>query len=137
MYSIKAKKAAFVWCLLTVLFGLIQLWWSIGISVIDRNITYDFEGLINSCALIFFSTALVASLAIDFFYYANQKNYTLKQIGIVFVLFPFFILLITLMMFTVCDIGSAKFEFLVPIQLVILTMSLIYAFQLKCRELKN
>jgi hypothetical protein len=131
---VRRIKTALFWCLLNVFFGLFQLWWTIGISSFNAKFHYDFKTLIQNCSLMFFSMALVSTLAIEFFYRAEQEQLSLQQIGFRYVLFPLFIILITLMLFTACQFGTPDFQLVYQTQLVILTMSVVYAFSIKFRR---
>jgi hypothetical protein len=89
------------WFLLTLFFGLLQSIIILGKSWIftEMTIASEFEKFIMSGALLFFSTTVVASLTIDYFFF-RKSDMSQVGVGIFFVLFPSLILIVCVSLFT-------------------------------------
>lgn len=128
-----------MWCFLTMFFGLLQVWFVLAIHhSILVNVLVPAKTLFMDGALLFFSTAVVSSLAVDYSYFSKKltKNTLLERI--MFVVFPGFIITVSILLFVTCYIlDIAKSHIIIDqssvgsIELAIITCTLIYAFCIK------
>lgn len=140
---IRHSLSSLIWCFLTVFFGLLQVWIVLFILYI-HNEAIPASKLFMGGALLFFSTAVVSSLAIDYYF---SKKYSLKNRGsehFAFVFFPLLIILSSLILFFACyppnsPIPKTGFNrpFANSMELAIITCAFIYAFVLKYVTFKS
>jgi len=96
-----------IWCILMAVFGLFQVWITLAIHlVILLDVPLPPKKLFMDGALLFFSTAVVTSLAVDY-YYLSKREPLSPFIGkepehLAFVAFPFVIVLCSLILFMGC-----------------------------------
>ncbi|OTE96092.1 hypothetical protein BCS42_01240 [Crenothrix sp. D3] len=125
---------------MTGFFGLLQVWLILAIHyVILVNAPVQSKTLFMDGALLFFSTAVVSSLAVDYYYFSKNKlieNHSLEHI--MFSVFPFLIITASILLFVTCymiDITKSEIKInqssVSSIELVIITCTLIYAFCIK------
>jgi hypothetical protein len=128
-----------LWFILTLFFGLLQSWIILMESYVfnmDNNIYIGlkFEKLlIMSGALLFFSTAIIASLTIDYFL-LRGVSYSKSRTGLLFVLFPVIALILCISLFSMFHGKCAtdiNYEFVRAMEYVILTATFIYAVVVK------
>jgi hypothetical protein len=125
------------WFLLTLFFGLLQSIIILGKSwiFIEMNIASEFETFIMSGALLFFSTAVVASLTIDYFFF-RKSDMSQLGIGVFFVLCPSLILTVCVSLFTMLhgsDTTIVSFERVSILEYWILAATAAYAIFVKTR----
>jgi len=149
---IKSILKSAVWCGLTVIFGLLQVWFVFSIHGI-LNIPLPPKKLFLDGALLFFSTAVVSSLAFDY-HYLTQKDVLgwpkpLKDI--MFVLFPLVVLLSALTLFGACYISDIYAPYILDnalkkeinqtvvdvMERAVISATLIYAFIVKLVTFKT
>jgi hypothetical protein len=126
------------WCFLTVLISLIQYWVLLFFSFLGNSQAISITAIISDCALIFFSTTIATSFAIDFFVFeknhAGKAKMTFQKIGLLYVLFPGVILVISILIYCY-QYFSPKTQVhtnnLISAQIVICILSLIYAYYIK------
>jgi uncharacterized membrane protein len=132
---------SFLWFVLTLFFGLLQSWIVLGKSQVlsGMDITSEFEALIMSGALLFFSTAIIASLTIDYFLLRGKIKHSKLMnsklmMGFWFFLFPVIVFILCVSLFTMIHGKSAKtvdFELLTVLEFGILIATCIYAVIVK------
>ena len=129
---LKSLKKGFSWLILTILFGLLQLWWVIFYTSVHKELSFDLYKILEHGILLFFSTSLVTSVMIDFFL-AKGAEYSRSIIGI-FVFFPILILMTSTLLFSILTFNTfadLNISLIHSIQFAILTMSIIYAGGIK------
>jgi nucleoside phosphorylase len=91
-----------IWCILTTFFGLFQVWITITVhQIILLDVPLPPKKLFMDGAFLFFSTAVITSLAVDYYYLS--KRAILPEIEhLAFVAFPFLIVLSSLILFMGC-----------------------------------
>ena len=124
-----------LWFILTLIFGLLQSWIVLGKSyiIVDNNFSIEFNNLFMNGALLFFSTAIIASLTIDYFL-LRRKQYSKVVTGFMFVFFPIVVLILCISLFFIIhDMTPEKIEFYTVrnIELGLLTVTGIYAIIVK------
>lgn len=129
--DIRALLKAIVWCLLSLFFGLLQLWFVIGYSALDQTLTVDTNQIILDCGVVFFCTALVAGLALDFFAHNKKKWTELGLIGFAYAFYPALVAIIATLVYSVCYRGNPDVTLIRNLQLVLISMSLLYAAGVK------
>ena len=82
------------WTLLTIFFGLLQIVFVYVISLIMKDKPFSMEYFLNNCTLLFFSTAVIASITIDSLINKRISNVTLNA------LFPLVIISICSVLYT-------------------------------------
>jgi len=118
--------------ILTIIFGLLQLWLVLGYNlvVIDNMISY--EEIFLEGFLLFFITAIVSTITVDFF--LSDIIFSRLIVGILFVLLPCIILFISVGVFCVI-VSKSKSELDVQVietlQLVLITMTVVYGISIK------
>ncbi len=123
---------AVTWCFLAVLIGLMQLWCVLGYVALAENKVFEYDKFVLDCSLVFFSTALVASLAVDFFSQNRKRVRSLGLIGVMFGLYPAVVVGLGILIYSVCFFGQAKVSIVSNVELVMFTMSVVYALIVKC-----
>lgn len=139
-YFKKELRSSLLWFLLTLLFGLLQSWLVFEESVILQNVNFKdaLDELILSGALLFFSTAIIASLTIDYFL-LRQANFPKRETGSHFVLFPAIILILSVSIFILIhrkSINEIDYEVVRAMQFGILTATGVYAIYVKMKLLR-
>jgi hypothetical protein len=124
-----------LWVVFTVIFGLLQfgIIWEQNI-VLKAETPLEYERIIMDGALLFFSTAIVASLTIDYFLLRKEITFEKGTTGFLFVLFPVTILILSISLFTAFyrkDPANINFYFVQIMELIIFSTTLIYAFFVK------
>lgn len=129
-----------LWFILTLFFGLLQSWIILMENYVfkmDNNIDIGLEfekSLIMSGALLFFSTAIIASLTIDYFLLRGRDNLSKSKIGFLFVLVPAIVLILCISLFSMIHGKSAtdiNYQFVRNMEYGILTTTFIYAVVVK------
>jgi len=141
---IKSVSKSSFWFLLTLFFGLLQSWIILGEGYLVNNIPFDdeFENLFMNGALLFFSTAIISSLTLDYFL-LRRVEYSKPVTGIMFVLFPTIVLILCISLFLIIhnlEPNSIKFDTVLNLELGLLTVTGIYAIIVKIMlelKLKN
>lgn len=115
---------------MSAFFGLLQIWLTIGASFIIRDFSYD-DFFLNG-SLLFFVTAIVTSLATD--YYLSKRPYPELLETAAFTLFPGIIIIVSVWLFGVC-LGKDSQEIYLPelrsTEYAILFMTGVYALAVK------
>lgn len=116
-----------IWTALTTLFGLLQLVVVFLISIFDSDRSFDVWKLAHDYSILFFCTALVSSIAIDFFCRKNRK-YNLPYVGAIYVLFPIFILIGSVTLYCVGYLGAPDDKAVLITQSILFVMTITYAY---------
>ena len=124
---------AVIWCILSLFFGLLQLWFVIGYCALDKDLTFDFTKVLRDCGLVFFCTALVAGLALDFFANNKKRITDLGLVGLAYAFYPAVVVATATLVYSVCFRGKPDMALVRNLQMVIITMSIIYAVAAKQR----
>jgi len=142
--GVRSVKSS-VWLIFTVFFGLLPmvLVW-VDVSLINKN--FPFEEFVINGSFMFFATAVVASVTVDyilsekfsnnwnwnFFEILTPKNWSVFEIFTLF-LFPLLILIACVILFYIPYYRSnmIKIELLKTIEFYILLTTLIYSFVVK------
>lgn len=120
-----------IWTCLAVFFGLIQLWIVIALCRLDRDLTFDLNRVVLECGVVFFCTALVAGLALDFFSSNRKVTMPLWFVGFTYALFPLLVVGLAAVVYSVCYGGNPDINFVKNVEVVVLIMSLVYAIGVK------
>jgi len=122
-----------LWSFLTVLFGLLQVWLIFGTSVVIVAVEFPIKDLLMEGAFLFFSTAIVASLTVD--YHLSTKSIQSNFVtGFMFILFPTVIVISCVWLFTVCygkEINEVEIKSIENAEYAILFVTGVYAFVTK------
>lgn len=122
-----------LWTLCAMFFGLLQLWIVVGNGYLKENYSFPIVKLFIDGTLLFFATAIVASICTD--YYLGKANKLPRIVsGFVYFLYPAVVLSICIWLFSTSFTSSASdlnIEFLKGVQLTVLSMTLIYATMTK------
>lgn len=129
----KGVFSSFLWLILTILFGLLQLWILLGYDQANSEFVLNTNKLILDGVLLFFCSALVSSITIDYHF---DKSVELPKwaSGILFSFFPFIIVGLSIWLFTASYIiPSEKIEldFIKSINYIIVTMTALYTITTK------
>lgn len=131
----KALFKSFVWIMLTILFGLLQLWLVLGSSLLIRTFNVSYEKIFLDGVLLFFVTAVVTALATD--YYFSDRPYPGWAETIMFAFFPFVIIVLSVWLFGIClgrEDLDIDIEGLKNVEYAVLFMTFIYAIVVKFIE---
>jgi len=123
---------SFLWSILTAFFGLLQVWLIFWTSFLVIAVTFRIEELFMGGALLFFSTAIVSSLTVD--YHLSTKSIPKLIAGFMFTFFPTFILISCVSLFTASygkRLDEVNFVFIQDAEYAILFVTGIYAFVTK------
>ncbi|MBY4623947.1 hypothetical protein, partial [Vibrio parahaemolyticus] len=82
------------WLVLIAFFGLLQLWMLLGYEKINTNFQLDLKALTLDGVFLFFSTAIVTSMTVDYYFDRNLELSKLTS-GFLFSLFPGVIVFLT------------------------------------------
>jgi hypothetical protein len=124
------------WFILTLVFGLLQIWFIVGENFFRTANIYSFEKFVTDGVLLFFSITVIASLTIDYIIFSRgiiswKKNgYTI----FVFVIFPGIILVFCTYLFGLCYPIPAKeldIKTIFLAEQIIFTITFIYAMFIK------
>lgn len=137
MPRLKPLVKAFVWCGIVLFFGLLQFWYVLGYSFLDKGTSFNGDKFLMDCGLVFFSTALVAGFAIDFFCKDRKRIKSLGVIGLLYAFYPGLILCLSVWVYSNCFLGQPDMERLLSTQMIILFMSMLYALVLKTKLFAN
>lgn len=129
----KSFFSSFLWLGLTVFFGLLQLWILLGYERANQDFTLNADKLILDGVLLFFCSALVASITIDYHF---DKSLELPKwaSGILFSFFPFVIIGLSIWLFsTSYTTTPAKLDidFIKSLNYIVVTMSALYTVTTK------
>ena len=117
------------WLLLTVTFGLMQIWLLFGTSLIVKSYLFPADRIFLDGGLLFFASALIASIAIDHHIYPKRK--TLKYVdGFMYTIFPILLILACVWIFSICmgkEPEDIEMGLLTNIELAIVSSAIIYA----------
>jgi hypothetical protein len=137
MCRLKPFGKALAWCTIMLFFGLLQLWFVLGYSALDKAISFDRDKFLLDCGIVFFSTVLVATFAIDFFCQDRKLIKSLALVGVLYALYPALILGLAVWVYSNSFLGQPDIKRLFNTQMVIVFMSTLYALVLKTKQFAN
>ena len=126
----KSGFKSLVWLVLILVFGLLQVWTLIAYDKAIISFSLDFKQLIIDGVFLFFSSAIVTSIALDYFFDKNVV-FSKEMSGAMFSLFPLFIVGLTLLLYLSIHTTPAQdidYSFISFSNKVIITMSVMYCF---------
>ena len=139
--SFSLLMKSFLWTLATIAFGLLQLWLIWLISFFYEDKSFSFEAFLDEGALLFFVTAIIASITIDYLLSKNTDCCTPLEIFL-FIVFPLVMLIIVVFLFFISyfdfEIKDSKLDtkLLYSVELVLLVITFIYSFIIKYHAFK-
>ncbi len=136
LFKIAIEKSL-TWCISTLLFGLLPLWLFLGHSLTVKSQIFPLEQFIMSGSLLFFVTAIVASITID--YHILSKNILNPLHFTMFVIFPLTLILFCVVLFGISygePIENIELDLLYTVERGILLITLVYAIVLKFHTFK-
>lgn len=122
-----------IWTLVTTFFGLLQLEILAGSEFLSAVNKFDFGTIIIECGLVFFSTALVSSVAIDGFMGPKLFDENWK-IGAYLAFVPFIVIVVSVIVYLSIKNRASKpvdMETIKTVQLAVTSFSVIYAIGIK------
>ena len=131
--SLTAIWKSFFWFMLTLFFGLFQIWLVLGINNLIPTNELFFEKFIIDGALLFFSIAIVSSLTIDYHVFSrgifNWNDFTLFM----FLIFPIAIVFLCALFFTACHLRAEDIDINIVFytEIAIFTITFLYTIVVK------
>ena len=125
------------WTILTTIAGLFQIVLILCICIITNNIVFPINKILMSCILLFFSTSLVASMAIDYISNKIPMLFNLFEI-IVYIIIPACYIFVCTIIYTLifmAEINSSiqlNEAIIKNGQLMLFFFILLYVFLHKC-----
>jgi vacuolar-type H+-ATPase subunit I/STV1 len=136
---LKILRNSFLWLILTLIFGLLQVWLVLVHSLIVKSKVFPFEQFVVNGALLFFATAIISSITVDYLLSKKTANYFKPFDVIMFIVFPLLILLCCVALFYMSydePLKNLEFELLCFTELAILVMTFCYAIFVKFQAFK-
>lgn len=129
----KSFLSSFLWLGLTAFFGLLQLWILLGYDRANQDFVLNADKLILDGVLLFFCSALVASITIDYHF---DKSLELPKwaSGVLFSFFPFVIVGLSIWLFSTSHTTEATkldLEFIKSLNYIVVTMTALYTITTK------
>jgi len=115
---------------LTLLFGMLQLWLMLLFVALDSGSTIKADALLRDCGFLFFSTSLLAAFGIDYFF-THKTTRNLGSVGAMYVLLPVFVVVVSTVIYAVCYIGTPRLRAVCLAQFAVIVSSLAYAYGVK------
>src|SRR5438552_923652 len=100
-------------------------------AALDQQSPVDVWRLIRDCGVLFFSTTLATTFALDFAF-ARRRN-SLADWGL-YVLFPVIIIIFSVLVYAICYVGHPRFWPVTLTQIVVALSTCIYAVTVKRRQ---
>lgn len=88
------------WLLLTTFFGLLQLWLIFAYDYLTSQETLTYNSVLLNGSMIFFITAIVTTISVDFF--LSKLKFSRFTETSLFVLFPVIIIISSIFLFCIC-----------------------------------
>lgn len=127
-----------LWILLSIFFGMLQIWIVFGYENITSSKLLSNEKIILDGVLLFFITGIVSSIAIDFF--LSKENYNRAIVGFLFVLYPFIVIITAVCIYCI-TINKVQRELnmdsLKSLHIVLIAMTIIYTVITKIMQFKS
>lgn len=127
-----------LWLILTISVGLVQIWMVLLLKLFDKSIVFSEDKLILDGTLMFFSSALIASITIDF--KMEHKEKVSKTANELLNIFPFLVLGFTAMIYPLLLATDQQHISVINLkrgEIVILLASIFYAFGIKCIQFSS
>ncbi|RHX90163.1 hypothetical protein DLM76_20805 [Leptospira yasudae] len=132
-YLIRRVGKSFIWTILTIIFGLLQIIYiSTNAFLLGKPLSTN--EIITGCGLLFFSSALISAVCIDYFYTTGwefNKNKTALFIVLIPILILIFSTMIYISVINTPYLTSASKTRILNVQLTILSASSIYSLVMK------
>jgi tetratricopeptide (TPR) repeat protein len=129
-----------MWSISTFIFGLLPLWLVLTHNPFTvKSQIFSFEQFLMSGSLLFFVTAIVASITIDHFLFSGKNMQNLLEI-IIFTVFPTTLIFLCFVLFSITfgtSIKDIQFEILYKLEINILLVTLFYATIAKFESFKR
>ncbi|MFL7010964.1 hypothetical protein [Enterovibrio norvegicus] len=129
----KSFLSSFLWLGLTAFFGLLQLWILLGYDRANQDFVLNADKLILDGVLLFFCSALVASITIDY-HFDKVLELPKWASGILFSFFPFVIVGLSIWLFSTSHTTEATkldLEFIKSLNFIVVSMTAIYTITTK------
>ena len=139
MALVKKIFSGSLWVFLTMSFGLMQIWFLIGSSYIVKDYQFNHDLFLLDGGLVFFSSALVSSITIDYHLY-SKNSYNKIIDAFMFYFFPMLIIITSVWLFSIIfqkNISDVEIEVIKGLEYSIVTSSLIYSFACKIIEMDD
>jgi len=133
---VKRFLASLGWCLLALVFGLLQFWCLLGYAALDKKSTFIPEKILFDSGLLFFGTTLVTTFSLDFAF-SKKTSRTLLLHWLVFCIFPALIVSWSILVYSVCSVGDPKPKPVLIAQILGAGVALAYAGILKFQHFKG
>ena len=118
------------WCFWAVFFGLLQLWCLLAMAILDRHLSINPACLIFDCGLVFFSTTLATTFALDFAF-ARRTSANLMGDFRLYIIFPLIIIILSILVYAVCSVGTPDFWPITLLQIAVFLATCAYAVTVK------
>lgn len=129
----KSFLSSFLWLGLTAFFGLLQLWILLGYDRANQDFVLNADKLILDGVLLFFCSALVASITIDY-HFDKALELPKWASGVLFSFFPFVIVGLSIWLFSASHTTEATkldLEFIKSLNYILVTMTALYTITTK------
>ena len=137
-FSWKTSGKSIFWAIGTLVFGLLQVWLVFGHNFIVKGNHFQFDKFVADGYLLFFATAIVSSITID--YLLSMKTPCCKPHQIfLFIVFPLLILLCCVALFYIPygkEVTEIEIDLLCSTQIAILIATFIYGIVVKYHAFK-
>ena len=134
----KTSRKSVGWAIGTFVFGLLQIWLVFGHNFIVKGNPFQFDQFVADGSLLFFATAIVSSITID--YLLSMKTACCKPYEILlFIVFPLLVLLCCVALFYIPygkEITEIEIDLLYSMQKGILIATFIYGIVVKYHAFK-
>jgi hypothetical protein len=131
--SLITSTKSLVWAIGTIVFGLLQMWIVWGHSIYVKTKVFPFEEFIINGSLLFFATAIIASVTIDYLLSRKIMVFTLLE-GILFMVFPLVMIGFCVWLFSISydeTIKNVEFELIYSTEQIILFLTFLYGIFVK------
>ena len=124
------------WTLLTIFFGLLQLWSVLIWSHLDKSVAFSSIEVIKDCGILFFCTSIMTAFALDFMI-KKKSTRNLSTIGVVYILPPMLCLIFSILIYSVYYFGTPEESITTNFQYVIFAFSALYMTVIKYLDLNK
>jgi hypothetical protein len=113
------------WTLVTIFFGLFQLWGVLIWSYFDKNKPFSSIDIVRDCGILFFCTSIMSALALDFFI-NNKAVKNISVIGVVYLIPPLLCLVFSILIYSICYYGTPEVSLITTFQYIVFGFCAIY-----------
>lgn len=122
-----------LWAMFTLIFGLLQLWVVLANDYVLVKHGLDFNEILLSGTLLFFTSAVVSTICTD--YYLGVTGDVNKLVGgIIYFIYPVVVLMLCIWLFSLnfsTQKGDVDIEVIKNIQVCVIVMTAVYAIATK------